>query len=251
MRLRLVSINNSVRPRPAAALCGATLLSVHCSGSPAAPSPPGSTTAIPSPRLTRTTFLAFGDSLTAGTTSPAVTRAMSAGLPQSYPFKLLELLAARYRDQALVVENAGLPGEAAADGVRRLPGVIAAQRPEAVILLHGVNDVTFLGLVGVIPVATYVLTMAQDARLGGADVIVCTLPPQRAGGFRAADPSVIAGYNQAMREVARIQNAMLVDFDREMDVTLIGADGVHPTEAGYERMAQLLFDTIRRYYQAP
>jgi lysophospholipase L1-like esterase len=95
--------------------------------------------------------LAFGDSITAGTTAPALTLSykMSAGLPQSYPFKLQALLRARYTAQTIELSNEGLPGEAAADGVRRLPGLLRALAPEVVILLHGVNDVTFQGLGGV------------------------------------------------------------------------------------------------------
>src|SRR5262245_29733525 len=57
------------------------------------------------PRISRTRFLAFGDSITAGTTSPSVTRAMGAGLPESYPFKLLALLQARYTAQTFTMEN--------------------------------------------------------------------------------------------------------------------------------------------------
>jgi len=51
------------------------------------------------------------------------------------------------------VFNEGLPGESAADGLSRLRGVLRATSPEVVILLHGVNDVTFLGLAGVSRVA--------------------------------------------------------------------------------------------------
>ena len=137
------------------------------------------------------------------------------------------------------VENEGKPAEAAAAGVLRLPGVLRAVAPEIVILLHGVNDIAFLEERSVTPIAAFVNTMAHDARFAGAQVIICTLPPQRAGSFRAADPAVVSRYNEALRDVARGEGAILVDFAADFgDLQLIGADGLHPTEAGYARMAR-------------
>ena len=132
----------------------------------------------------------------------------------------------------------------------RLPGVLRAVAPEIVILLHGVNDISFLEERSVTPIAAFVNTMAHDARFAGAQVIICTLPPQRAGSFRAADPAVVSRYNEALRDVARGEGAILVDFAADFgDLQLIGADGLHPTEAGYARMAQLLFDTLRTTFE--
>ena len=215
---------------------------------PPAPQPPPAT---PAPRLGRLRYLAFGDSLTAGTTSPALNRTLSAGLPQSYPFKLQEALVARYQQQAVAVENEGKPNEAAADAVTRFPAVFRATSPDVVILLHGVNDVTFLGIPGIPRVTGYLDSMARAARLGGASVIICTLPPHRAGGFRAADPDVIRRYNESLRDLARGEGALLVDFERDIDISLIGAVGLHPTEAGYARMAQVLFERIRDRFEVP
>jgi lysophospholipase L1-like esterase len=173
-----------------------------------------------------------------------------AGLPQSYPFKLLDLLHARYRTQSVVGENEGRPGEAASGGARRLPEVLRALAPEVVILLHGVNDITAFGRPAIGQTAAFLNAMARDARLAGAEVVLCTLPPQRAGGARAADPGVLADYNAAIREIARGEGAILVDFAALFgDSALIGADGLHPVEAGYARMAQLLFDILQRQFE--
>ena len=91
-------------------------------------------------------------------------------------------------------------------------------------------------------VAEYVNAMARDARFAGAEVVLCTLPPnrpRRLSGYRSA---VIAAYNTALRDVARGEGALLVDFERDVDISLIGLDGLHPTEAGYARMADVLFE---------
>jgi lysophospholipase L1-like esterase len=237
--------------RPAALCAIALAVSVAaCGGTAALPTAASAATAPVPPvlRLTRTRFLVFGDSLTAGTTSPAMTT-LGAGLPESFPFKLLALLTARYAGQPIVVENEGRPAESAQSGALRLPGVLRALAPEVVILLHGVNDVTFYGTAGVGRTAEYLNTMARDARLSGAEVVICTLPPQRPGGGRAGDPAAIAAYNDALRDIARGEAALLVDFDRSItDLSLIGVDGLHPTEAGYARMAQLLAGALSLRY---
>jgi len=214
---------------------------------PPAPPPPAPQPPAPPPTITRTRFLAFGDSVTAGTTSPAVTRALSAGLPQSYPFKLQSLLGARYTTQTVSVFNEGLPLEEAADGVRRLPGLLRSASPDVVILLEGANDLVSSSVVS--RTLGYLNTMARDARFAGARVVLCTLPPQRPGGFRANDPTAVASYNAGIRDLARGEGAILVDLSREMDLGLIGVDGLHPTEAGYDRMAQIFFAMTRTQFE--
>ena len=233
-------------------LAAAVLAFARCGGSqrPLAPSPLP-TPLPPPPRISRSRFLAFGDSITAGVTSPALSllSALDAGLPQSYPFKLQTLLTVRYAGQMITVTNEGRPGEAVSDGVRRFSDVVRGLGPEVVIILHGVNDVTFLGGSGVRRVAEYVNDMAREARFGGAEVIICTYPPQRPGGFRATEPEVIAAYNRALRDIARGEGAMLADFESAVDVALTGIDGLHPTEDGYQRMASLLLDLLRTRYE--
>jgi len=225
-----------------------------CSGSPVAPTPLPSSDRPPVPpvlvvpRIARTRFLAFGDSLTGGTTSPAnhddgcgATHVVSVQAPGPS--------GRRYTDQAIEMFNEGKGGEAAEDGVLRFPGAMQADAPEVVILLHGVNDVSFGGARSIPRVAGYVQSMARDARQRGADVIICTEPPHRAGGSRAADPALISAYNRALRDVAIAEGAQLVDFEAMVDLGLIGSDGLHPTEDGYARMAQILFDTLRHRYE--
>jgi len=215
---------------------------------PPAPSPP--MPPAPAPRTSRTRFLAFGDSITAGTTSPALNLLMTAGLPQSYPFKLKELLSGRYTEQSFTMVNEGKPAEAAEDGVLRLPALLRAVAPEVVILLHGVNDITFQGQSGVNRTIGFLNTMARDARFSGAHVILCTLLPQRPSGSHAANPAVLTNYNQRVRDLARGEGALLIDFETDFgDLSLIGRDGLHPTEAGYSRMAQMVFDLLRQRFE--
>jgi lysophospholipase L1-like esterase len=199
------------------------------------------------PRLARSRFLAFGDSLTAGTTSPSIAAALSAGPPQSYPFQLLLMLTAEYPEIPFEVFNEGKAGEASDEGAKRLPELVRSIRPEVVILLHGINDVSSNGVTRTI---ANINSMARNARLAGADVIITTMPPERAGSSRAIDPDMLARFNDGLRDMARGEDALLVDLAAEFgDTNLIGFDGLHPTDAGYRRIATLIFQRIRSAYE--
>ena len=86
-----------------------------------------SVTVLEPPRLTTTSFFAFGDSITSGedgqnSTAPSAS-VMSARIhpsvlvpqPQRYPQKLQQALAERYRTQFPTVANQGAAGEMAED----------------------------------------------------------------------------------------------------------------------------------------
>jgi lysophospholipase L1-like esterase len=78
-------------------------------------------------------------------------------------------------------------------------------------------------------------------------VILATEPPSRPG-FRAVSTQFITAYNDRLRLIAAAEGALLVDLYAGMagDVTrYIGVDGLHPNEAGYARMAELILQVIR------
>jgi lysophospholipase L1-like esterase len=233
---------------------------VQCTASDAANSTRSCTfnviVAAPAPQLTRTTFLAFGDSTTSGeVTVNAVGRdegnyRLIVIPAASYPSQLLSLLRARYTTQAsaLVMTNAGAPTEWAEDGALRLPGVLAANRPQAVLLLEGVNDVAALGTRGVQNAWRAIDTMAKEIRNRGARAFIATLPPPRATGVKAVPVALIQSLNANIRDTARGEGAVLVDVFQALntDVTrYIGTDGLHPTEAGYQKIAETFYEAIR------
>jgi lysophospholipase L1-like esterase len=213
----------------------------------------------PVPRLSRTKFLAFGDSLTAGeVTNPAMSTSsdetpnftLIVVSSSSYPTQLTALLRARYSAQtaAIVVENAGLPGERAENAAKRLPSVMATTRPEVLLLLSGVNELRALGDAGV-PVAWQAIdTMAKEARSRGARVFLATLPPPRPGGRNSTPLPQILTLNDRIRTTAAGEGAVLVDLYSALatDITrFIGLDGLHPTEAGYQRIAETFAAAVR------
>jgi len=217
------------------------------------------------PPLGRTTFLAFGDSMTAGEITVATGATLAADgfansrqvvVPgDSYPTKLLTLLRSRYFTQSsqFVMTNAGLPREWAVDAQNRLPGVMAAANPQVLLLLTGANDIEALRTqVGVDAALIALQTMVRAARGRGAAVFIATLPPPRQGGRLTLPIALVNNFNAGIRARAAAEGATLVDINAAMtpDVnTLIGTDGLHPTEAGYQRMADTFFTAIRTAFE--
>jgi lysophospholipase L1-like esterase len=219
------------------------------------------TVVVPIPRLTRTKFLAFGDSLTAGEVSVPGSGAGGSNFKfiiipsESYPSHLATLLKSRYTAQAasIEVQNFGLPGEWAQDGMRRLPGVLANNRPEVVLLFEGYNDIASQLTGGVGAAIDAMDVMAREARNRGARVMIPTLPPPGLDGTHVVASKLVTDYNDRLRILAVGEGAVLVDLYPALLVDrrrYIGIDGLHPTEEGYLRIAQVFRDAVRANLEA-
>jgi lysophospholipase L1-like esterase len=216
------------------------------------------------PKLSATQFVAFGDSITEGKIADGTL------LPNGgYRGYLSDLLAARYLTQTTAIFPEGCGGETAgpfppgdpnipscstaAGGVARLANVLVRDNPQVVLLLEGVNDLSFGGDPSAIPpLITALRSMIDEARIRGARVFLATLTPTRATGTpsargRAAMPLIPAA-NDQIRQLAASQAAVLVDlyqgFGGSAD-PYIDTDGLHPNAAGYQKIAQIFFDAIR------
>lgn len=204
----------------------------------------------PAPRISVTRFMAFGDSITEGLFPFAIPSP-----PGSYPANLEAMLRARYTAQVaeIVVLDEGLGGEKVADGFARFGPAINNDRPGAVLLMEGVNDLNGASVVGAaaaaIPgVVNGLRAMVRDARSRGLPVFLGTLLPQRPGGPKAGDPSVIAPANDQIRAMAAAEGAVLVDLYQAFGGVpdpWIGADGLHPSRVGLEKIAQTFFEVLR------
>jgi lysophospholipase L1-like esterase len=218
------------------------------------------------PTLQRTSFLAFGDSITAGeVTVPVSAGATADGFPSfklvlvptaSYPTQLQAMLRTRYLTQqtSIVVTNAGVAGERATQGVQRFPTVMSQVRPEVVLLLEGYNDLSLFGSSGISMAATAIETMSREARGRGARVFIASLTPPRAGGRNTLPADLVTTLNGRLRTVAAGENAVFVDLYQALvsNVSLyIGSDGLHPTEVGYQRIAETFFNAIQLTLQNP
>lgn len=213
-----------------------------------------SVTAVPQISITR--IVAYGDSLTEGVTSPDPTTLML-NLPDSYPMKLQAMLSARYTDQAVEVFNEGCSGEFAngsshncAGGVKRLPGVIDRDKPQLILLMHGANDLNnnkpISGVIGGLE------QMIDEAQRRGIPVIVASLPPQNPEGSRGKNGADdLPELSRRIRAMAADEGAIFLDLFNIMGtyVGYIGVDGLHPTPAGYQRIAELWLEEIQRRFE--
>jgi lysophospholipase L1-like esterase len=226
-----------------------------CGGSPTGPTDPPRL-----PRISRTQFLAFGDSFTAGEVTNPITSQFGVVSAEwgatkqvvvpsaSYPTVLQSHLRTTYTNQATTISviNAGEPNERILDGAQRFPGIYDATRPEVVLLMEGVN-----GLPGVGPdiSAGVMRIMVQHAKAGGSRVFVGSMIPQVPGRPRGNTPtSELLAYNVTLRLMSQQEGIAFVDLYTAMladAATLLGSDGLHPTEAGYRRIAELFFAAIR------
>ena len=220
---------------------------------PPEPPPGGPSTPPPAPvpRIGKVRFVAFGDSLTEGTISAPVTLQL-VNIPHSYPAKLQDALRARYKNQPeIVVANEGRAGESALDGRARLIDAIKANNPEVLILMDGANDLLFFHRRGVSRVVGGIEDMIKEARSRGVTVIVASLPPQRAGGLRAEGEPYLAETNAQLRATAAEEGAGFVDVNAQLDLSFVGQDGLHLTEAGYARLAEIFAGAIRAAFELP
>lgn len=235
------------------------LIAVACtvvSSCGAGPTRPTPTT----PRISRTKFLAFGDSFTAGEVTNPIAIAppgihkMILVPAASYPSVLQSQLRSTYAAQSasITVQNAGEPSERILDGNARFPGVFDAARPEVVLLMEGANGLPQVGP----DISTGIMRiMVQHAKSGGARVFVGSMIPQVAGRPRATTPvSETLAYNNTLQIMSTQESVTYVDLYNPMlgeAATLIGSDGLHPTEAGYRRIAELFFVAVKRELEVP
>jgi lysophospholipase L1-like esterase len=190
--------------------------------------------------------MAFGNSITEGKTATGQT-------PNNYPVQLRALLAARYTAQAsaIVVANHGLGGETANEGAARLGRVMNAANPEVLLLEEGINNLSS-GLPSSIPPMINALQdMVREAarRIGPRRVFLANLPPVREGSPKTAAASILPAANLRIRQLADQEGVIYVDlygaFGGTASVQFIDTDGLHPTPAGYGRIAETFFQSIR------
>lgn len=158
------------------------------------------------------TILAFGDSLTAG---------VGVSKEKSYPSVLAQLT-------GLTVVNAGVSGETAGEGLRRLDGVLDEVAPDLLILLEGGNDI--LRNHSFSDVKDSLSAMIETAHRRNIPVVFIGVP----------EKSLFSSSAPFYRELA--EKYQLV-FDGELVSDLqrtpsLKSDHVHFNEAGYRKMAE-------------
>lgn len=276
--------------RVVAAMCLAAV-AAGCAGtaeSPAGPSPVltvGPSTqdgaAVPTPdplppvsALGATKFLAFGDSITCGTPGafPMMDIAFDdvnctppAGSPQ-YPQMARTLLQQASPTQAIVLDNEGRPGEEVRLALSRFTNLVAARRPQGVLLLEGINDLNNPDIYSnttqrIAAVVAGLQQLIDVARVYNATVLVgtmfqtCYSENPYTGRVRENSTALIVPFNNALRAaVAGRQNVHVVDVYAafgtgnclpDRGTNYIGEDGLHPSPSGYSRIASTFAQAVR------
>ncbi len=204
--------------------------------------------------------MAFGDSITLGEVTAPVgmlpsspTRGDAPSLRlvlvpgTSYPSQLHAQLVTRYSSQAasIAVITSGVGGEHAHEGAARFVDAFTAAQPESVLLMEGGNDLLLYGS-DLPTLALRVMTIESRSR--GARVFIATMLPSPPGRRLSLSSGRLEEMNAKLRAMASEEGAVVVNLYDTMkpDVeTLIGVDGLHPTEAGYRRIADIFFSAIR------
>jgi lysophospholipase L1-like esterase len=221
---------------------------------PSNPAPPTPTpTPEPPPTLRVTRILAFGDSITWGTTSQPLVTSLTAGLPESYPFKLQTLVTARYTAQTITVSNFGKAGEKVLDSgtQKRFSDAVSEAKPELILLMEGANDLNSVqGSVNdaITVVVGNLEEMVKEAGRRNIPIMVATLPPELLAKRPAA--AFLPRFNDAVKVMAAKKGGILVDVNAQFPESLIGQDGLHPTEEGYQRLAEIYLAAIQGLYES-
>ena len=173
--------------------------------------------------------VALGDSLTAG---------LGVTVDEAFPARLQTRLRAEGYDYRVV--NAGVSGDTTAGGLRRVDWALRAH-PDVVIVALGAND----GLRGQSPQAIRANLEEIVARLqaAGARVLLVgmRLPPNYGAEYTKEFEAVFPA-------VARRAKIALMPFLLDgvaADPRLNQADGIHPTAAGQQMIADRLWPYLR------
>ena len=192
---------------------------------PATPATPASGTAATTSRP-RVVFL--GDSLTAGL-----------GLPpsQAFPSVIAEKL--REEDLAVEVVNAGVSGDTAAGGRRRLNWALEGD-VRVLVLALGANDGLRGNSVSAMKADLEAIIKAAKAR--GITVLLLGMeaPPN-------FGPEYTASFRQAFRDLAKDQDVKFVPFFLEGVAgvpALNQSDGLHPNADGSRRIADTVWEAL-------
>jgi lysophospholipase L1-like esterase len=218
------------------------------------------------PRLATTAFLSFGDSITAGedgqnSTASSLSVMRSRYHPsvlfpfaERYPQELQQLLLDRYKTQSPAVDNQGLAGEAASDpaALSRFRTLTSTGKYNAALIMEGSNDL-YDRDDHIFPAAYDGLrSMIRDAKGRGIRPYLATIPPMDPTRCvpvcRGLPWSLVVSFNDGVRTLAATEGVTLVDVYQGFNgnLSLLGPDGLHPAEEGYQKIASLFLTSIEQ-----
>jgi lysophospholipase L1-like esterase len=198
-------------------------------------------------------LVAFGDSITWGALSQFDEGYSYAAANGGYVERLEADLNQSHQPQRFSVFNDGQPGELATSALTRFRSMLRTRRPEAVLLLEGINDLS--NGISATATANALRQMLDAAAAAGVPVAIATMYPTYEvtfpdGHFRDNGSPLVPAFNAEIRRiVAGRLNVALVDLEPLMrDRRNVGADGVHTTDAGFDVMGAAFRTVIEAAY---
>lgn len=182
---------------------------------------------------------AFGDSITVGFLD-LKRRDLRLTTGNNYPNILQGKL--QGLDPAWRVVNRGVGGEHTGEGVRRLPSILAIDRPGFVLILEGTNDAHQCQ--DSVAAFNNLRNMVNIAKANKSIPIIGTIPPSFRNNPCADD--IIDEVNTNIRGFASAEHVVLAEIFNGMNQRdLFGIspdrDPIHPNERGYAVMADIWF----------
>ena len=164
-------------------------------------------------------IVAFGDSLTFGT---------GAAEEESYPAVLAQLI-------GRTVVRSGVPGEVTAQGLARLPDVIAEHNPRLVIICLGGNDM--LRKVADAEIRRNLAAIVKTLKDRGIAAVLVGVPR----------PALITSAPEFYAEIAK---ESAIPYEGKVVTSVLysnetKSDPIHPNAKGYRRMAEAIAQLMR------
>ncbi len=198
----------------------------------------------PTPSSAKITYVALGDSLTAGVGAPEET--------QPYPYQLTKLLTKKYNAEVTLI-NLGQPGATSADVLRQQVPQVAGFHPDVVTLLIGVNDLhyqmqdkvfkkSFAGIVDGLVSTTKKLNVFTIPYIGNGAAF---WPP-----YQTYFDQQTKRYNDIIREVISGRKVTLIDLytltheQAFNDASYYSPDGFHPSATAYDLWSKIIYDHL-------
>lgn len=188
------------------------------------------------------TLMCIAQSATAGTLL-IVGDSISAGFGLDTRLGWVSLLEQRLKQQGYddKVVNASISGDTSAGGLARLPALLAAHKPDVVIVELGGND----GLRGQSPaqLKQNLASMIDQSRAAGAKVLLLgmQIPPNYGVRYTTAFAKVYS-------DLAKEKELALVPFFLEGiggHPDLMQADGVHPAVSAQEKLLNNVWPVLK------
>lgn len=203
-------------------------------------------------------FLAVGDSLTEGQNGlPSYI-----DTPNAYPTKLQIALDTLYPGQGVTVINRGVSGLKAEELEDRVLGIVNAERPDAVLLMVGYNNLTTAcapGLFGTPECSAAIdftavygtrdcIRRIKESPAGVKYIFASTLVPPGLTGSKRIDRDAIIETNRRIRQHVAAERVTLVDSHplfQGREAEFVSPDGLHLLPPGYQAVADAFFFAIR------